>query len=151
MATLLQSVQPMAHRIKVHHHLLAVFGQTAHPHLQQGGFNLGWIVRHLMVAAALVIGEFQTIERAGAGQGYASMRWIEPILAQRIELIAGAGQERIEPQPVMIIEIFVAQRQPINPLGQQFLHRVIDKNLVANIVEALGQRLGQPQIGIHLA
>ena len=51
----------------------------------------------------------------------------------------------------MIIEIFVAQRQPINPLRQQLLHRVIDKNLVANIIEALGQRLGQSQIGIHLA
>ena len=53
---LLKPVQPMAHRIQIHHEFLGVFGQTAHPHFQQAGCHLGWVVRQFVAARVFVIG-----------------------------------------------------------------------------------------------
>jgi len=50
----------------------------------------------------------------------------------------------------VIVEIFVTQGQPINPLGQQLPHRMIHINLLPAVVEALGQTLRQPEVDVHL-
>jgi hypothetical protein len=51
----------------------------------------------------------------------------------------------------MIIEVFVTQRQPINPLRQQLLHRVIHVRRLPPIAKALGEAGRQTQAGIHLS
>ena len=51
----------------------------------------------------------------------------------------------------MIIEVFVAQRQPVDALSQQLPHRVVHKYLLPLVLKALGQRLGQAQVDVHLA
>ena len=51
----------------------------------------------------------------------------------------------------MVVEVLVAQRQSVGPLRQQLPHRVVHIKLLAPIVEALGQALGQTQTGVHLA
>jgi hypothetical protein len=50
----------------------------------------------------------------------------------------------------VIVDVFVAQCQPIDPLGQHLRHRVINKYLLALVFKTLGQRQGQAQVGIHL-
>jgi len=47
----------------------------------------------------------------------------------------------------VIVEIFVAERQAIDPLRQQLRQRVIDKPLVAVVGKAGGQRAGQTEAG----
>jgi hypothetical protein len=79
------------------------------------------------------------------------MRRIEAILAQRIEFLANGGQERVQPQTLMIVELFVTQRQPIEALRQQLRHRVIHINLLARLAETLGHAVRETKIDVHLA
>ena len=51
----------------------------------------------------------------------------------------------------MIAEILATQGQAVEALGEQLLRRVIDEDLRALVVEALGQRAGQAQVGVDLA
>src|SRR5437762_4179807 len=50
----------------------------------------------------------------------------------------------------MIIQILVSQRQTVDPLRQQLLHRMLHKNRVAPIQKALGQprQQVQPPVGL---
>jgi hypothetical protein len=79
------------------------------------------------------------------------MRRVEPVLPRRIFLLAGGGQERIAAQLVVVIEIFVAQGQAIQPLGQQLRQGVIHKMGIAPIGEAARQPAREAQLLIHLA
>jgi hypothetical protein len=49
------------------------------------------------------------------------------------------SMDGIKPQMVMIIEIFVAQHQAMNPLTDKFLNAVFDITLVAVIDETAGK------------
>jgi len=79
-------------------------------------------MHQLVRAGAFVVGQFQTVERAGPRQRHPAVRRVEAIPAQGIQFVAGRGQQWIQPQPVMIIEIFVAQRQAVDPLCHQLPH-----------------------------
>jgi len=61
MPAFLHPMQPMPHCIQVHHDFLRVLGQRAHAHVQQAGFDLARIMRELVAARAIVVGEFQTV------------------------------------------------------------------------------------------
>jgi hypothetical protein len=84
-------------------------------------------------------------------QGRAAVVPKHPVLAERIGFVAGDVQERIATQLVVIVEVFVAQGQPFEPLRQEFFQPVLDKAWVALIVEALGQRPRHAQAVIDLA
>jgi hypothetical protein len=43
------------------------------------------------------------------------------------------------------------RRQPVNALSQQLPHRVVHKDLLPPVPKALGQRLRQAQVDVHLA
>src|SRR5439155_286619 len=60
------------------------------------------------------------------------------------------SQQRVLPQLLMIIQILVSQRQTVDPLRQQLLHRMLHKNRVAPIQKALGQprQQVQPPVGL---
>ena len=51
----------------------------------------------------------------------------------------------------MIVEVFVSLGQSKEALGQQLLHGMVHPNLIAPVVKALGQALGQPNMGVGLA
>ena len=70
---------------------------------------------------------------------------------ERIAFIAGGGQERVQPKGVVIVEVFITQGQPIEPLGQQLREGVIDKALIASIGKTTGQGAGETQAMIDLA
>jgi hypothetical protein len=58
-------------------------------------------------------------------QGFALIALQHPILPQWIALTADQSMDRITPQMVVIIEIFVAKYQTINPLAHQLLDVVV--------------------------
>ena len=69
--------------------------------------------------------QFQAVQRALAGQ-----RFFQFALAGQHR------QQRIVAQLLVIVEIFVAQRQPVDALRQHLGHGVLDQCRVAPIGEA---------------
>src|SRR3974390_116708 len=51
----------------------------------------------------------------------------------------------------MIVEVFVAQRQPMHPLPQQLFERVVRPAGISPVNKALGQALREAQVPIGLA
>jgi hypothetical protein len=52
---------------------------------------------------------------------------------------------------LVIVEIFVAQRQAEHPLLQQVGHRVVDQVWIAKVIEALGKMLNDAGLMFHLS
>jgi hypothetical protein len=70
---------------------------------------------------------------------------------QRCDAIDRGLQCQVVPQLTMVVEILVAQRQPINPLPQQVHLAVGDEDRMPRIAEHLIERRGQSQASIGLA
>src|SRR5271165_925717 len=66
----------------------------------------------------------QTIERGVSRQSFALIAFQYPILSEWIALAGDQAMDGIKPQMVMIIEIFVAKHQAMNPLADKFLRCV---------------------------
>ena len=94
-----------------------MFGQTAHSHLQQAGFDPARIMRELVARVLLLLDSSRRLSVLAPGQRDAPMRRIESVLAQGIALLAGGGQQRVQPQALVIVEIFVTQGQTHKPVG----------------------------------
>ena len=62
-----------------------------------------------------------------------------------------AGESAVLAQIIVVVQIFVAQRQTIYPLGHQIPHAVFDALGVAVIGEASDQAIQQADTLIHLA
>jgi hypothetical protein len=135
----LPAVNQMPHRIQINHDLGGVLGQATHPQLHQTRFDPGRLVRQLVATGVPVVGQLQPVERGRSGQGQTPMARIETVLPQGILFVASRGQQRIPPQLRVIVDIFAAQRQPVNALRQQLPHRVIDEHRLALVPKALGQ------------
>ena len=59
--------------------------------------------------------------------------------SKRVLFTDNHGKERIEPQKIMIVEILIACGQAQQTLGDQFAHRMFDKERITRIVKAAGQ------------
>jgi hypothetical protein len=51
------------------------------------------------------------------------------------------------PQLVVVVEVFVTQRQGEHALLEQFLDRVLDQLRISEVVEAAGECQGRPALG----
>jgi len=129
---------------------LRVFGQTANAHPQQAPLHLRRIVRQLVATRRLVVGQLQPVQCRRTRQCDATVLWVEPVPPQWIDLLAGRRQERIAPQSLMIIEILVAQRQPVDALRQQLLRRVINETPVTPVRKTPSQCLGHTKARVDL-
>ena len=108
----------------------------------QKRFHLPQVGRDLLVPAALIgprRRQFESIERALAGQRFATVPLAETILSARILFADKHRHQRIVSQLVMVVEIFVAQRQSENPLGDQVADSMLDQFGVTVIGEAIGE------------
>ena len=85
--------------------------------------------------------QLQAIERGVSRKRLAFIALQKPILTQRIAFAADQCMQRIASQMVMIIEIFVAQQQSVNPLTDQLYHPVFDIALVTVVDETVGKIL----------
>ncbi len=70
--------------------------------------------------------QLQPVERALAGQRFATITRIRPILACRIGLSHEHRQQRIGPELIVVVEILVPQRQSKHTLLEQGFDRVFD-------------------------
>ena len=108
---------------------------------------------HLFVAAFFVGSDgrqFQTIQRALAGQRFAPIPVAAAIVTGRVGLADQYRQERIEAKGVVVIEIFVAQGQGKHPLSQQIVDRMFDQIGIA-VVGKTGRKSSQnARLGFHL-
>jgi hypothetical protein len=77
------------------------------------------------------------------------MRRIEAILAQRVAFVASRRQHWIQPQLILIVNVFAAKSQPEDALRQHLLHGVANKYLLPVVCKALGQGLGQPRMALR--
>ncbi len=110
----------------------------------QERFHLAQVGRDLLVAAVLVgprRREFESIERALAGQRLAAIPLSGTILSGGVLLTDQHGQERIVPQLVMVVKIFVAKRQAVDSLGNQVFDRVFGQFRDPVIGEATGESI----------
>jgi hypothetical protein len=69
---------------------------------------------------------------------------------QRFAALHSRLPGQIVPQGVVVIEILVTQRQPVDALPQQIGHRVGDETRIAPVLENPGQRRGKPHSAIRL-
>ena len=74
-----------------------------------------------------------------SGQRFTFIALQEPILPVGIALADNQSMDRITSQMVMIIEIFVAQNQAMNPLTDKLLNAVFDKTLVTVVDKTAGK------------
>ena len=96
-------------------------------------------------------GQFQAIEHALARQRVANVTRAPTRRPRGIRRAGQHREERIGTQGVMIIQILVAEREPIHPLRDQGRHRMLDPGRRAIIGEARGKPRHNPRRALHLA
>ena len=120
--------QQSIHRLTLHHDLLVALGLPG-----------------------LSPGQLQSVQCALARQRLARVALPHTMLARDIGLAHQRRQQRVATQVVVIVEILIPQRQPVEPLSDQLLHRVLDQPRVAMIREAIRELLDDPNPLLHLA
>ena len=99
-------------------------------------------VENYFLVAALRIGAgrgaLETVERALAGARLAAVA-AAAAFAFEVLLAAEQGQQRVRAQLIVIVEVLITQRQPIDALGDQLSHAVFDLLGLAVIAEASGE------------
>ena len=85
------------------------------------------------------------------GQGLAPVFGVEAVQPFHILLARHQGTDRVEPQPVVVVEILVAQRESPDPLPEQFRNRVLHQVLGSQITKAPRQPIDQPEATVELA
>jgi hypothetical protein len=86
-----------------------------------------------------------------ASQCLAFVLLAETIVTLNVLLARHQRVQRVQAQTVVIIEIFVAQRQRTNALAQQLRQRVFDEDRIAQILKATHQPLDKSQLQIDTA
>jgi hypothetical protein len=108
----------------------------------------------LLVAAVLVGpdgGEFEAVERALAGEGFAAVGRSGTRFAERIGDADEHGHEGIVAEAVVIVEIFVAQAEAEHALLEQGDEGVFEAFGIAVVGEARGERVEQTEFGFDFA
>ena len=80
----------------------------------------------------------------------APIRFRPPIPPQGIFLAYQHRHQRIRPQLLMIVDIFIAQGQSINPLPHQLLHTELGEARIPPVPKAGGQAANEPIAALHL-
>ena len=104
---------------------------SAEERRQEKRFHFRFLHRDLLIDAIALGGaavQFQPIERAFARPRFALVRRTTPIRPRHIRPPTQQGQQRSHAQLVVILQVFVAQRQTKDALLDQFLDRVMSDN-----------------------
>ena len=107
---LLVAVQGIVGGVKIQHNLGALARDGFDAPLEQQRFDFVGLGLDLAVAAVEPLGaQLQAVKRGVAGQRLALIARRRALLAERIGFTANEGLQRVTPQVVMIIDVFVAQ------------------------------------------
>jgi hypothetical protein len=94
--------------------------------------------------------KLQPIERARTRQRKAPVPSLLPSLARQISLACQQRQHAVRAQGIVIVQIFIAQRQTINTLRHQLMHAVLDALRIAVIGETRRQPIQRSHTLINL-
>jgi hypothetical protein len=95
--------------------------------------------------------QFESVEGTFTSQWFALIGGTWPVLAEWVGLANGYGQERVEAELIVIVEVFVAQAQAEHSLFEQVEQGVFDAFGVAVIGEAQSEPFEESEAGIHLS
>ena len=125
--TLLAAVERIVDRIQIQHDLGTLAWNGLDSTLDEQLLDLVGLRLDLVVTSIDgLCAQLQTIERRLRRQRFALIALQDPIPSEWIPLAGDQPMDGIKPQMVMIIEIFVAQDQPMNPLTDKLLNAVFD-------------------------
>ena len=100
-----------------------------HEHIDQQPLDRRPLIGDLVIARRLPPAQLQTVERRLAGRRRA-------VRASGFQLARQHRHDRIAAQVVVVIEIFIAERDRKHPLAHQGRYRVLDQILAAMIAKA---------------
>ena len=103
------------------------------------------------VRGLLGLPELQAVQRARARQRMASVALSHPVLAQQVRLAHQHRGQYIVAYLMVIVEVFVAQREPIDALRAQVLYLMLHAWPMAIILKALRHPRHHPRALVHLA
>ena len=93
----------------------------------------------------------QPVQRAFPGQRLASVRRLAPIQPRGVAFARQGRQERIFAQLLVVAQVLIAERDPINPLPDQLLDAVLYQPGIPEVDEARSQSPQDASLGLHLA
>ena len=103
--------------VDIEHDLLGRLGVRFHKHVHQQAVDRFAVTADLLVAVHAVGRAFQPVQRRLAGQRLAAITLLLALLPFQVALAGRQRQHRIGAQLVVIVEILIAQRQRVDPLG----------------------------------
>ena len=95
--------------------------------------------------------EFEAVEGAFAGQCLAAVLPVAAGLAERVGVFAGGGEQGIGAELFVVVEVFIAQREPEHPLADHDGQRMLDEAPVAGVAEAAGELVAETEAAVGLA
>jgi hypothetical protein len=122
--------------VEIENDLLGRFGVRLEEHLAKQGLDRGRIMAHSMIFCWLGSAQFKPVERAFARQRRA-------VPAMSAELSDQRGHHRIVTQPVAVVEILIAQRNPEDPLADQGAYLMLDQICATMIGKAASKAIDQ--------
>ena len=151
--TLLLPMQWIVRGVHVQDHLLWRLRMGFHKHLQQERVHPCRVGHGLLVSPlrSLHRGPLQPVQGALARQRLASIGLPVPELPRQVVPVAQQRQEPIPAQLVVVVEILVAQAQPVHPLLDQRFDGRLDPIRIPMIGEALAEPTQNPGPLLHFA
>ena len=153
-AALLTAVQRIVRGVQVQPDLLRRLGVGVQEDVRQHAVQRVRVRRDAMVAVPgdlFRLAQLQPVQRARARQRTAPVPLPRALRAGRVRLADQQRQQAVAAQRVVVVQILVAQRQPVHPLRHQLPRRVLHLPAVAMILEAARDPGHQPQPPVHLA
>ena len=92
----------------------------------------------IAVTVGRAVAQFQAVQRAFAGQR----------LRARLCFARHQSQQGILAQSLVVIQIFVTQRQPVDSLPHHLLHAVLDQPRIPAVPETLAEARKQIHLGV---
>ena len=146
MAPFLLAVQRVVGRVHVQHDLLRGLRVCLQEQLHQQRVEPLRIGHDALVAVlpGLLGGaQLEPVEGAGAGQRMAPVALAHAALTGHVGAAEREREQAVVAQGVMVIDILVAEREPVQALGDQVLQGMLAARRIAVIAEAGGHAGGQ--------
>ena len=135
----LMAVERDVGRIQIEHNLLRRFGVRLDEQIAKQRVDLLRRVVDLVIALGAA-GQLQPVQSALASQGFFQLA---PARQH--------GHQRIVPQLLMIVQVLIPQRQPVNALGEHLLKLVLDQRRRPPVGEARRHAVQEVDLAIGLA
>jgi len=104
-----------------------------------------------LVARSLAATVLQPLQRALARQRVSAVARPQPSRADQISLARRQRQQYVVAQPVVVVQILVAQRDPEHPLRHQIGGRVLHPRCIPVVHEAVREAAQPARALLHLA